>query len=200
MLARLGPKGREIAEKYLLAQIQDDMLSPEEKEYRATKKELDAFKKEKEEREQGLKKSAAEKMEMQYAQSFQTTIIEALNKSGLPKTPALVKQMASHMQKNLSLGLELTADDLAAEVREENNKTLRAIIGDMDGDQLIKAFGPDMAKKIRQSDIKQLQERQSQVFQRGSNSGSAGGSRQDSKGPRSMDDWKEEINRRVSEK
>ncbi len=200
MLARLGPKGREIAEKYLLKQIQDDMLSPEEKEARLTKAELEKYRAKEKEAEENKVKTVAQQKEAHYAQEFQKTIITALDKSGMPKSPALVKQMASIMAKNLQLGLELTPDDLAAEVRSENNKTLKAIIADATGDQLIEMFGPDIAKKIRQSDIRKLQEKQSQVFQRGPSSGSSSGSNRESRGPMTMDEWKEQVNRRVLEK
>lgn len=199
MLKRLGPKGREIAEKFLLAQIQDDMLTPEEKEFRQLKQENETYKqkeaREKEERAQ----AEQQKKEYEYAQTFQATIISALEKSGLPKTAVNVKRMASVMSKNLEYGLELTPDDLATEVFNERSEELKAIIKDADGDQLIKMFGEEMANKIRRSDLKKLQERQGQVFQPGkrTNSGSAPGPK--SKGYTTMDEWKEQIERNIKE-
>lgn len=200
MLSRLGPKGREIAEKYLLKQIQDDMLSPQEKEARMTKAKLEKYEAKEKEDQDFKQKSVMEKKEAEYAQGFQTTIIAALNKSGLPKTPEMVKRMAATMAKNLELGLELTPEDLVSEVKSDVSKILKSIIGDSDGDQLINMFGPDVAKKIRMSDLKKLQEKQGQVFQRGSSNQSGGASKQDSARPMTMEEWKESVNKRISEK
>lgn len=199
MLKRLGPRGREIAEKYLLAQIQDEMLSPEEKEYRSTKAERDQLKKEKEDAEAERTKTASEAKENEYAQNFQTTIITALNKSGLPKTPELVKRMASTMHKNLELGLELTPDDLVAEVRADIQKLVKSIIGDSDGEHLISMFGEDVAKKIRMSDLKKLKEKQSQVYGGGPKAQGASYTPKAEGKPMSIEEWKESVNQRIKD-
>jgi hypothetical protein len=173
MLQRLGPKGRAIAEEYLLSQIQDEMLTPEQKELRDLKKQNETYK-EKEERE---KKEAEEKVllqrETEYAQKFQDTIIQALSKSSLPKTPEMVKRMAGMMKKNLEFGLELTPDELAAEVKSDLTSIFKSVVADADGDQLIALFGADVANKIRKSDLKRLTERQSTGFQPGKPEGGA---------------------------
>jgi len=196
MLKRLGPKGREIAEKYLLAQINDDMLSPEQRELKTLREENETFKqrevREKAEREQ----SATLKKENEYAQAFQETIIQALNKSGLPKTPELVKRMAAVMSKNLEFGLELTPDDLVAEVKNDIMGLLKSIAGDAEGEQLATMFGPDVANKIRKFDIKSLQEKQGQVFQQGKKVDSLPAKKKDG-GIVTMEQWKEDLDRRM---
>lgn len=165
MLRRLGPKGREIAEKFLLGHIQEELMSPEEKERRDMKKKLETYE-QKEAREKEEREAAANaKREADYANSFQQTIMTALQKSGLPKTPELVKRMAAIMSKNLEFGLELTPDDLVNEVKTDLTAIVKSIVGDSDGDSLISLFGNDVANKIRKSDLKRLQEKQSQVFQ-----------------------------------
>lgn len=165
MLKRLGPKGREIAEKFILAQIQDDMLSPEEKEYRDLKKYKEMTEAEKAKAREMEEMSAREKKEFEIAQNFQNTIIEALTKTGLPKSAKLVQRTAEIFKHNLEYGLELSPDDLAAEVKNERLAELKAIIGDSDGETLIKLFGDDVAKKIRKFDVQKLKEKQGQVYQ-----------------------------------
>jgi len=198
MLQRLGPKGRDIAEKFLLEQIKDEMMSPEEKEIL----ELREFKKkhteELEKKKQMEEMTAREKQEYQIAQDFQTTIISALEKTGLPKSPELVKRTAYLLKRNLDLGLDLNAEQLAAEVKLETIGYLKSIIGDSDGEALINMFGKDIAKKIRTHDIKGLQEKQSQVFQRQPKATNSQVERKDSR-PMSLDEWKEEARRRAME-
>lgn len=199
MLSRLGPKGREIAEQYLLKQIQDDMLSPEEKEHRELKKKLEAYEQKEAREKQEREQAAQQKKEYEYAQNFQSTIIEALNKSGLPKTPTNVKRMAAIMSNNLELGLELTPDDLAMEVFNERQEEIKAIIKDADGDQLIKIFGKDIANKIRKSDLKALQEKNSQLFQTGTRPEKSQKTAPPAKGYQTIDEWKAEVERRIKE-
>lgn len=196
ILKRLGPKGRDAAEKFLLEQIQDDMLTPEEKEYRMTKAELAKYKAKDAETAEAAEKSAKSAQENKYAQEFQTTIIEALTKSGLPKSPELVKRMAGVLSKNLELGLDLTADDLVVEVKRDILELVKSVTKDADGDQLEAIFGKDVANKIRKNDLKKLQDKQDQVFQR-PESRPAPTRQTKSDRPMSIDQWKETINERI---
>lgn len=195
MLHRLGPKGRELAEKFLLEQLKSEMMSPDEKELHDLRKEraqrLEMEKKQKELEEM----SAREKQEYQYAQEFQATIIGALKKMELPTSPSLVKRTAEVLKKNLDLGLDLTIDQLAAEVKAETLGYLKSIVKDADGESLLSLLGPDMAKKIRMHDIQKLKEKQGEVFQR-QTAKSTSTPREESR-PMSMDEWKAEVERRV---
>ncbi len=200
MLSRLGPKGKEIAESYLLKQIQDEMLTPEQKEMRDLKRENETFK-QKEAREKAeAEMSVAEKKEFEYAQTFQKTIIDALQTSGLSKSPKMVMRMAEIMKRNLSLGLELTPADLVSEVREEMLSEFKSVVGDSDGEQLINMFGKELANKIRRADLKSLQERQSQVFQGGGKKADQGSSQAGQRnGPVSVESFMEASRRRAKE-
>ena len=193
MLKRLGPKGREIAEKYLLSQIQDEMMSKEEKELRDLRRENETFKQAQEREKKDRESQAISKKEHEYAESFQQTIITALNKSGLPKTPELVKRMANVMAKNLEHGLELTPDDLVIEVKNDITALLKSVIGDADGEHLVAMFGEDVANKIRRSDIKKLQERQSQVHQPRTQQRDTQSKSQAPQKKMSLDEWRESL-------
>lgn len=167
MLARLGPKGREIAEKFLLSQIKDEMLTPEEKELRELKKYKESTEAEKAKMREAQEKEASAKREAEIANTYQAKFIAALEQSGLPKSPDMVKRMAQMEKKNLEYGLDLTPKELAEEVKKELINLVKFVAGDADGDQLINIFGEDISKKIRKSDLKKLQEMQTKVFQSG---------------------------------
>jgi hypothetical protein len=189
---RLGPKGREAAEKFLLEQIQDDMLSPEEKDMRMTKAELAKYQAKEAKAKEDAEKSEMSVREKKYADDFQATIIGALEKAGLPKKPELVKRMAKLLSDNLANGLELTADDLAGLVKSDKTSEIKALIQGLDGDQLIALFGEDIANSIRKSDLRRLREKQSSVFQERTPLGATPQVKKPS-GPMSMDQWKASI-------
>ena len=197
MLKRLGPKGREIAEKYLLEQIKEDMLTAEEKDQRAKLTRLEQLEKQEKEREEKAKAEAEAKKEFELAQNYQNTIIQALDKSGLPKSPELVKRMAKIMHINLDYGLVLTPEELSQELKKEVTGLLKSVIGSSDGDQLIALFGEDVAKKIRMSDVKKLKEKQSMLFSETPNTNQNPPSAKENGKPMTMEEWKESINRRI---
>lgn len=193
---KLGPKGREAAERFLLEQLQEESMDPKDKELRDLKKYKEEMEAEKERIKAEREKQALAEQEAKYVQEFQKTIIDALSKSGLPKSPEMVKRFASIMQKNLELGLELTADDLVEEVKSDITSIIKSIVGEADGDHLINLFGEDVANKIRKSDIRKLQEKQGQVFQQRSTKQEAAPQPKSGR-PMTMAEWKRSLEERV---
>lgn len=197
MLKRLGPKGREIAEQYLLEQINDEMLSPEQKRLRDLEAENKGYKDKEEKIKSDQEAKAQADKEYKYAQAFQATIIEALDKSGMPKTANHIKALARLMSKNLELGLDLTPQELADEWAQERTQDYSSDFKEMSAEQFIKLYGADMAKKLQKHAIKELQEKQSQIFQSGPAKVSGGGGESKQARPMSMDEWKESVERRI---
>ena len=196
ILKRLGPKGREAAEAFLLEQIQDEMMTPEQKQALKDQQELDGYRTEKQKREEAAKKAEESAAEDKYRQTFESTIIQALENSNLPKTPQLVANMARLLKKNLQMGLELDADDLVKEVRNETKSTLKALAQDATPEQLLEIFGPEIANKIRKHDLKTLQEKQQTVFGTKATVLQSERTEKDHK-PMSLDEWKESVNKRI---
>ena len=184
-----------MAESLLLEQINDEMMDPKDKELREYKNKLKGYEDKEAFDKKTLEAQAAQAKEDALVKEFQTTIVTALEKSGLPKTPALAKRMAAIMDKNLDLGLKLTPDDLVSEVKSETLAMLKSIIGDADGDQLQAMLGEDIAKKIRMSDVKKLKLMHNNVNSKGEKIAIP---KNDGK-PQSIDEWKAEISRRVAE-
>jgi hypothetical protein len=199
LLAKLGPKGKEAAEKFLLKQIQESMLSPEEKQRREEMSELEALRKEKKEREEKAKADELAAHEAKYAEQYQKTIIDALEAVKLPKSPVAVKRMADLLSKSIDRGYELDAQDLAAEYKEQVRAELLALTGDADGDQLVEIFGQDIAKKIRTSDVRRLTEKQSKLMNESKKfNDEAPPQNPKQTRPMSMDEWREMINKRLA--
>lgn len=193
------PRGREIAEAILLKQIKEEMIPPEEKERMKRESDLERRERLIAEKEKADQTKAQEALETKVAQDIQKVIIDAMEVSGLPKSKHLVKRMADLYSKNLSYGIELTPQQLAGELKNELTTMFKAIAGDSEGDHLIEMFGPEIANKIRKSDLKRLQEKQGQVFQRRESRTETVRAPESSKRPMSIEEWKEEINRRIKE-
>lgn len=196
ILKRLPPdKARQIAEELLLGHIKSDMMSPQEKaELERKTKEEKERQAEREELE-SYRKKAREEQEYKLAQEFQETIKDALGKTKLPVTPGLIKKMAAKLKKSISLDLDLTAADLAAEVEKDERAFAKANISEMTAEQFIAIYGDDIANKIRKHDIEKLKAKQAELFQHKE-------VRQESKPqqesrPMTMEEWREQNERRV---
>jgi hypothetical protein len=192
---KMGPKGREIIEKYLYEQLLEESMSPEEKEYKKSMAELEQYRAEKKQIEEQKKLDAEQAEQQKYEQYYQNLIIEGLEKSGLPKTPQNAQRMASLLQKNLALGLELTPADLASEVKRENLELIKALAGSATPEQLLDLLGPDVAKKIRQHDIKQVKAKQMQGIKTPSQVSSP--VKAETRRPMTTDEYREMLNERM---
>lgn len=196
ILERLGPKGMEAAEKFLMKKIQEQMKSPEEREYEMTKAELAKYKEQEKLAKEAEEKQKISAQEAKYAQEFEATILSALDKSQLPKTPDLVKRMAYIMSKNLELGLDLSPDELALEVRKEQHELVKSLSKDASVEQLLEMLGPDIANKIRKHDLEKLKAKRNQVVSPESAQVFENSEKKSNRGL-SRDEWREQIEARL---
>lgn len=199
LLKRLGPQGREIAEKYLLEQIQDEMLSPQERESKQMKAELEKLKREHAEREAHEKKTLAQQTEYRYAQEVQKTILEAAKKTGLPPSPEIIKDMARLMKISLEYGIELTPDQIAHEVKKQRQVSTQALAKDATVEQLLELIGKDNLDKIRKYDIQALQQKQTEVFKNPPPPKREQASKPKGNRPISIDEWRDQVAKRIAE-
>lgn len=146
-------KFRAIAESYLAKQLQDQLLSPEERKRIEMEEKLRGYEEQEKTQRETAEQEQIQQLEQHYAQQYQKTIIDALQTSNLPKNPFTVRRMAELMQKNLQHGLDLEPQYLAQLVREDYQKELVSLIGSSDADQIIAMFGDDVANKIRKADL-----------------------------------------------
>lgn len=157
-LLKKHPKARELAEQFLLEQLEAEMMTPEQKKLRELETYKEQVEREKKEQADAAAKAEAQKQEQILAERFQKTIIDALDKSGLPKTPEMAKRAAYLLKKNMELGLTLSADDLVMEMKSEAMNIIKSLVGSAEGEQIISMLGEDVAKKIRAWDVKKLKE------------------------------------------
>lgn len=151
---------REIAEQFLAGELQKEMLSPEQRELM----ELRKFKGEQETARQQAERQRAEHAKQQHLQQLQqraaaeydTKITEVLAGANLPKTPYTVKRVAELMHSALSKGYDLDAATAVDMVRQGYGTDLQALVGNLEGDHLVKFLGEDVLKRLRKHDLASL--------------------------------------------
>lgn len=146
-------KFREIAENFLIEQIKLEQMSPEQKAQLDQQKELERYKNEEKLRKEDEEKQKSATLEKQYVEKFEKTIIDALQSSNLPKNTKTVSRMAQLLQLSIKNGLEADAPMLAQMARDEYSGDLRALVNDMNAEQIIAFLGDDVSNKLRKHDL-----------------------------------------------
>lgn len=160
LLKRLGPKGIEAAEKYLLEHLQEQAMTPQEREFMNAKKELESYRRKEQEQQEFLKQQQQQAFETKVANDIQATLINSLKKADVPPSAQAIKRMAQLYKHNLNLGLDLSPEDLAEEYKVELSNELNFLSKDSSIEQLIKFLGPDKIKALREHDIKEMKSKQ----------------------------------------
>lgn len=200
LLKRLGPKGYELAEQMLLEKMQNDMLSPEEKHYREMQRKLEAYENQEKLLKEQQEKQQLEAMEKQQADHYQKVIIDALDASGLPKTAESAKRLAFLLHKNLQLGVELDAVDLAKEVKNEFQSGIASLLKNATPEQLVELLDKEAVKKLRAYDTNQFKARQKFTGTKTAAQGHALPPQSKGRGYQTLEEWQEELNERLRRK
>lgn len=154
--AKTGMNARDWAEKYLVEELQREAMSPEQRKAQETEDELGRYKREESERKQKEKLDVEKRLQKEHHDKYEQVFIQALNESGLPKTPFTIKRMAELQLINLKNKYEFSPGQLAKLVREDYLAEQKATIGGLDGDQLIDFLGPELVKKLSKAQIAKL--------------------------------------------
>lgn len=194
---QLGVDFRKLAEEYLVSQLQDEMMTPEEKQLRKAEQIIKEREQEEARQKEELQSKQMRELQNHYAQDYDRKITEALSTSGLPKTPKTVNRMAELMYKNLQNGLDLEPSQLVEIVREDYINEIRELFGATEGDKLLNIMGEDVANKIRKADLARLMGSNSNYIKPGS--GSKDSAPAASSRSMSKDEWREMIAKRARE-
>ena len=198
ILERLGDKGYEAAEQLLLKMIQRKMMTPEQRELNDTRARLERYEAQEKAQKERIENEQREAMESKIAQEYQTKIISALEKAGLPRTPKMAVRMAELLKQNLALGLDLTPDELAEEAKKETLGYLSALSKDATAEQLLNLIGKDNYKKLNKWQMEQLKQKQfGKENPSKSLTQSSYKSRSGSNKPKSWEEWQAEVSQRL---
>lgn len=154
--AKTGMNARQWAEEYLISELQIEAMSPEQKKARENEEKLRKYETDEKSRKDQETQAERDKLTNQKREEFDVMFTKALFESGLPRTPYTVKRMAELQLINIKQKLELGPGQLAKLVREDYANEQKALLGGLDGDQLLEFLGPDTVKKLSKAQISKL--------------------------------------------
>lgn len=149
---------RAMSEKILVAELEDEMLDPREKELRETKAKLKRHEDFERQQQEQIEQKRLQEMRDKYQKEFSEQFVSALKDSGLPPTKPMVAEMAKYISRSAKIGFKMTPQEAAQLVKEDITLAHQRLIGDTDGEMLIKLLGENVANKIRQYDTSKLKD------------------------------------------
>lgn len=174
-------KVREKMEAWLLEQIKLESASPEQQALAQEKAERARLQKELEEIKKTQESEKMKALTQQHRSQIETTIIKALQVSGLPQNELNVKHMADLMHKAYVGGYEVTPEQLASFVKEDRVANIKAIAADYAaqmaaardakdsqtilslGSSLEEIFSPELIQALRIYDLTRITNSQPKV-------------------------------------
>lgn len=155
-LKKLGHDPRKLAEEYLVSQLQDEQMDPRDKELRDAKAKLKQIEDLEKKQQAEVERRRSEELKAKYAKDYETQFVGALEKHQLPPTKPMVAEMAKYIGRAAKIGFKMTADEAAQLVRQDIEAAHRKLIGDSDGEILLKLLGEEVANKIRKFDVAKI--------------------------------------------
>ena len=136
------------ARDILAEQMEEEMLSPQEKELRNREKRLEEFERQQRNQEEALRASEVEKYTKQYEEEYSNGIVEALQISGLPKSPKTVAAIAKKMKEAMEAGFDVKPVDVVRFVKRDYIEEIKSLFGSADADTILSMIGDDISTKV----------------------------------------------------
>lgn len=155
---RLGIDARAKAEEYLLKKMEFDSMSPAEKELTQAKLKLAEVEAEKKAQEKAKQDAELSEMTKKYTEDYTKDILDTLKASSLPKTEHSVRRIAYYMHQGLLRGYELKAADVVQLVKDDYENDVKALLGEADGETLMKFLGDGATKKLSEYQLSKLKQ------------------------------------------
>lgn len=180
---RLSLKKRELAEKWLMEELQASLgepVDPRDIELSNIKKELEKYQNQEKQTKEQKEQEEYQTLVNSRREAIATTLSKAMEHSPLSQDPdtaaATLKEMAQYMRLCRDAGYEASPEEIAQHVESRFNKSYQQLANKLEGDQLIQLLGEAVVKKIRQADLQRLQKQRDQPAPQQSNDWSSNSS------------------------
>lgn len=187
-----GLDPRSLSEELLWAELQEEALTPQEKELKSYKQKIAEYEAQKEAHEAQQLEEKIAVMQAQQADQYTKDIISALESSKLPRTTRSAKLIAREIHDSITRGYEISAAEAARIVRQDLGEFHRENIQSLEGDDLREYAGEDTLKKLRNEDVKKLKAPFGKPIPR-KESDDSGPDNSKPKGKMSWSEWQEDI-------
>ncbi len=151
----LGADARAFAEMIINDELTEAMLSPEQRELRDYKRDLEKYQNSEKQAREEYEKEQYDAGMAQYTEQIQSQIITSLGSAGLPNTDRTIGRMAHYMQAAIAAGYEnVTPADVIEHVKNDYIADFKSFMGGMTEDQIEMFLGADVMRKAAKATVK----------------------------------------------
>ncbi len=161
--SKLGHNPRELAEKLIAEELEMELMDPRDAELKKAKLKLQEFEDIDKRNKAAIEERHHNEMKEKYAKDYNEQFVAALEEAKLPPTKPMVAEMAKYIARSAKIGFKMTASEAAQLVREDILLAHQRLIGDADGETLIKLVGEQTANKIRKWDTSRIKNPEAQL-------------------------------------
>jgi hypothetical protein len=149
----IGLDLKQLAAQIIEEEIENSKKSPDQLEREKLQAELQALKEERENEKQTSNQKEFERIKEQEYERYDVLISQALEKSDLPKSPAVVKKIADYMLIALESGKDVSPEDVLPLVREEIINDYKELLNSLPDEEIEKFIGKERINNIRKKNI-----------------------------------------------
>jgi hypothetical protein len=151
----LGKDARKFAEEIINEELREAMLTPEQRELRDYKRELERYQQAEKQAREAYEREQQEAEMNRYTEQVQQQIIDTLTTAGLPKTERTIGRIAYYMQAALQAGFsDVKPVDVIDHVKKDYQYDLKSLLGGLSEEQLETFLEADIVRKIARSTVK----------------------------------------------
>lgn len=147
----LGLNIKELAEKVLLAEIEEQEKSPEQRELEKLRRELEMERKAKDDIEKERQEAQLESLRQEAFQQIDDEISDALGSSSLPKSPYVVKRITETLIQAINAGYDVGVKDIMPYVEEQITGEIQRMFEAAPEDVMEKIIGSNNLTRMRKS-------------------------------------------------
>jgi hypothetical protein len=140
-----------------LAELMDEeMLSPEERQTRQDLAELNSYRQKTKEAEEAKQREELDALAASTQKSLDDEIGEAIKSAGLPRTNSAVKRLATYMLEATEAGLTISTAKLAAQVKKDIQDEVMDLLNTSDDEAFSAILGSDLLTKAQKLSLKKI--------------------------------------------
>lgn len=161
---RVGIDVKQFAKDIVWKEMEESKLTDEQKDQRRKDQELKDLREKDAKRTEETERGEKARKQAEFEVGYEAKITKVLEAGGVPKTPASVARMAEKLLQSVERGLDLTPEELIADLRSDYMGEFGSILSAASGDQILALLGEANAEKLRQADLKRLRSTQGNPF------------------------------------
>jgi len=163
VLQKLGHDPLALAEEKMAAHVKRELMDPKDRQLSDYEQKIKDFEEAEARRKEEAKQKEHDKLKAKYAKDFESAFMDALKTSGLPQTKAMVGEMAKYIKRAADIGYQISPQDAAKLVREDEETRIQSIAGETEAETLARLLGEKTLEKLRAWEAQKVKDPNAQL-------------------------------------